>query len=104
MALSAGSTIKRCPVQDSLCCGSVARQAVDAAFARSRDAPLLDDYVKGAERLDMRVADGYPHATVHDVRRTATTHMSKHGLGKEVRIFQQNRPIADLRQRLLPAI
>lgn len=68
-----------------MCCGSVARQAVDAAFARSRDAPLLDDYVKGAERLDMRVADGYPHATVHDVRRTAATHMSKHGLGKAVR-------------------
>lgn len=30
----------------------------------------------------LRVADGYPRSTVHDPRRTATTHMSSRGLGK----------------------
>lgn len=50
---------------------------------------FYDDYVKDSERLEeealLRVADGYPRPTVHDLRRTATTHMSKQGLGKEVR-------------------
>jgi integrase len=50
---------------------------------------FYDDYVKDQERLEeeslLRVADGYPRPTVHDLRRTATTHMSKHGWGKEVR-------------------
>ncbi|EPY8539042.1 tyrosine-type recombinase/integrase, partial [Pseudomonas aeruginosa] len=50
---------------------------------------FYDDYVKDSERVEeeslLRVADGYPRPTVHDLRRTATTHMSKHGLGKEVR-------------------
>ncbi|HEP8117531.1 integrase arm-type DNA-binding domain-containing protein [Pseudomonas aeruginosa] len=50
---------------------------------------FYDDYVKDQERLEeeslLRVADGYPRPTVHDLRRTATTHMSKHGLGKDVR-------------------
>ena len=50
---------------------------------------FYDDYLKDPERVEeeslLRVADGYPRPTVHDLRRTATTHMSKHGLGKEVR-------------------
>ncbi|MNP46642.1 Phage integrase family protein [compost metagenome] len=50
---------------------------------------FYDEYVKDSERLEeealLRVADGYPRPTVHDLRRTATTHMSKQGLGKEVR-------------------
>ena len=50
---------------------------------------FYDDYVKDSDRVEeeslLRVADGYPRPTVHDLRRTATTHMSKHGLGKEVR-------------------
>ncbi|MBT0631960.1 phage integrase family protein [Pseudomonas aeruginosa] len=50
---------------------------------------FYDEYVKDPERVEeeslLRVADGYPRPTVHDLRRTATTHMSKHGLGKEVR-------------------
>jgi len=50
---------------------------------------FYDDYVKDTERLEeeglLRVADGYPRPTVHDLRRTATTHMSSKGLGKDVR-------------------
>ena len=50
---------------------------------------FYDDYVKDSERVEeeslLRVADDYPRPTVHDLRRTATTHMSKQGLGKEVR-------------------
>ncbi|MFG0723399.1 tyrosine-type recombinase/integrase [Pseudomonas sp. GLN_6] len=50
---------------------------------------FYDDYVKDSDRVEeealLRVADGYPRPTVHDLRRTATTHMSKQGLGKEVR-------------------
>ena len=50
---------------------------------------FYDDYLKDPERVEeeglLRVADGYPRPTVHDLRRTATTHMSKHGLGKDVR-------------------
>ncbi|MDP5688183.1 site-specific integrase [Pseudomonas aeruginosa] len=50
---------------------------------------FYDDYVKDSGRVEeeslLRVADGYPRPTVHDLRRTATTHMSKHGLGKDVR-------------------
>ncbi|MFP5423299.1 MAG: tyrosine-type recombinase/integrase [Gammaproteobacteria bacterium] len=50
---------------------------------------FYDDYVKDSARVEeeslLRVADGYPRPTVHDLRRTATTHMSKQGLGKDVR-------------------
>lgn len=50
---------------------------------------FYDDYVKDSDRVEeeglLRVADGYPRPTVHDLRRTATTHMSKQGLGKDVR-------------------
>lgn len=50
---------------------------------------FYDDYVKDKERVEeeslLRVADGYPRPTVHDLRRTATTHMSSRGLGKDVR-------------------
>jgi integrase len=50
---------------------------------------FYDTYVKDQERMDeeglLRVADGYPRPTVHDLRRSATTHMSSRGLGKDVR-------------------
>lgn len=50
---------------------------------------FYDEYVKDEGRLEeeglLRVADGYPRPTVHDLRRTATTHMSSRGLGKDVR-------------------
>jgi integrase len=50
---------------------------------------FYDDYVKDNDRVEqeglLRIADGYPRPTVHDLRRTATTHMSKQGLGKDVR-------------------
>ncbi|VXC77794.1 Integrase [Pseudomonas sp. 9AZ] len=50
---------------------------------------FYDDYVKDAARVQedalLRVADGYPRPTVHDLRRTATTHMSSKGLGKDAR-------------------
>ncbi|MHA5671453.1 tyrosine-type recombinase/integrase [Pseudomonas aeruginosa] len=50
---------------------------------------FYDDYVNDPDRLEgeglLRVADGYPRPTVHDLRRTATTHMSSKGLGKDVR-------------------
>ena len=50
---------------------------------------FYDDYVKDSARVEeeslLRVADGYPRPTVHDLRRTATTHMAKLGLGKDVR-------------------
>ena len=50
---------------------------------------IYDDYVKDKERVEeeglLRVADGYPRPTVHDLRRTATTHMSRQGLGKDIR-------------------
>lgn len=50
---------------------------------------LYDGYVEDSERLEdealLRVADGYPRPIVHDLRRTATTHMSKQVLVKEVR-------------------
>lgn len=50
---------------------------------------FYDSYVKDQARMDeeglLRVADGYPRPTVHDLRRSATTHMSSRGLGKDVR-------------------
>jgi integrase len=50
---------------------------------------FYDQYVKDKDRLEegslLRVADDYPRPTVHDLRRSATTHMSRQGLGKEVR-------------------
>ncbi|MCY1376618.1 hypothetical protein D9M69_641250 [compost metagenome] len=50
---------------------------------------FYDTYVEDKERLEeerlLRVADGYPRPTVHDLRRTATTHMSSRGLGKDLR-------------------
>ncbi len=50
---------------------------------------FYDNYVQDQDRVEeeglLRVADGYPRPTVHDLRRTATTHMSSRGLGKEVR-------------------
>jgi integrase len=50
---------------------------------------IYDEYVKDAARLEdealLRVADGYPRPTVHDLRRSATTYMSSRGLGKDVR-------------------
>jgi integrase len=50
---------------------------------------FYDDYVKDKDLAEeeslLRIADGYPRPTVHDLRRSATTHMSKQGLGKEVR-------------------
>lgn len=50
---------------------------------------FYDTYVKDNDRVEqeglLRIADGYPRPTVHDLRRTATTHMSRQGLGKEVR-------------------
>ncbi len=50
---------------------------------------FYDTYVKDSDRVEqeglLRIADGYPRPTVHDLRRTATTHMSRQGLGKEVR-------------------
>ena len=33
----------------------------------------------------LRIAEDYPRPTVHDLRRSATTHMSRQGLGKDVR-------------------
>lgn len=33
----------------------------------------------------LRVAEGYPRPTVHDLRRTATTHMYSRDLGRDVR-------------------
>ncbi|GMQ53678.1 site-specific integrase [Halopseudomonas aestusnigri] len=46
-------------------------------------------YVKDMDRVEheglLRVADGYPRPVVHDLRRTATTHMTSRGLGKDVR-------------------
>ncbi len=50
---------------------------------------LYDDYVKDKELVQkeglLRIAEGYPRPTAHDLRRTATTHMSKRGLGKDIR-------------------
>ncbi len=50
---------------------------------------FYDSYVKDQARMDeeqlLRVADGYPRPTVHDLRRSATTYMSSRGLGKDVR-------------------
>jgi integrase len=50
---------------------------------------FYDNYVKDKDRVEeeslLRVADDYPRPTVHDLRRSATTHMSRQGLGKEVR-------------------
>lgn len=50
---------------------------------------FYDDYIKDPERVEeealLRIGDGYPRPTVHDLRRTATTHMSQQGLGKEAR-------------------
>lgn len=50
---------------------------------------FYDNYVKDEARINeerlLRVADGYPRPTVHDLRRTATTHMSSRGLGRDVR-------------------
>jgi len=50
---------------------------------------FYDDYVKDKDRVEeeslLRVADDYPRPTVHDLRRSATTHMSRQGLGKDVR-------------------
>lgn len=50
---------------------------------------FYDTYVKDSDRAEqeglLRIADGYPRPIVHDLRRTATTHMSKQGLGKDIR-------------------
>ncbi|MBA6421051.1 MAG: integrase family protein [Pseudomonas sp.] len=50
---------------------------------------LYDTYVADAELVKseglLRIAEGYPRPTAHDLRRTATTHMSGRGLGKNVR-------------------
>lgn len=50
---------------------------------------LYDDYVANKELMRreslLRVAEGYPRPIAHDLRRTATTHMSARGLGKDVR-------------------
>ncbi|MNM69697.1 Prophage CP4-57 integrase [compost metagenome] len=50
---------------------------------------FYDNYVAQEGKVEeeglLRVAEGYPRPTVHDLRRTATTHMSSRGLGKDVR-------------------
>ena len=50
---------------------------------------FYDDYVKDKDRVEeeslLRIAEDYPRPTVHDLRRSATTHMSRQGLGKDVR-------------------
>ena len=50
---------------------------------------FYDNYVKDKGRVEeeslLRIAEDYPRPTVHDLRRSATTHMSRQGLGKEVR-------------------
>ena len=50
---------------------------------------FYDDYVKDTDRVEeeslLRIAEDYPRPTVHDLRRSATTHMSRQGLGKDVR-------------------
>lgn len=50
---------------------------------------FYDNYVQDEARVVeeglLRVAEGYPRPTVHDLRRTATTHMSSRGLGRDVR-------------------
>ena len=50
---------------------------------------FYDNYVKDKDRVEeeslLRVAEDYPRPTVHDLRRSATTHMSRQGLGKDVR-------------------
>ncbi|WP_177345236.1 integrase arm-type DNA-binding domain-containing protein [Pseudomonas sp. CC6-YY-74] len=50
---------------------------------------FYDNYVAQEGKVEeeglLRVAVGYPRPTVHDLRRTATTHMSSRGLGKDVR-------------------
>lgn len=50
---------------------------------------FYDNYLAEEGRVEeealLRVAEDYPRPTVHDLRRTATTHMSSRGLGKEVR-------------------
>lgn len=50
---------------------------------------FYDNYLAEEGRVEeeglLRVAEDYPRPTVHDLRRTATTHMSSRGLGKDVR-------------------
>lgn len=50
---------------------------------------FYDTYVKDKDRVEeeslLRIAEDYPRPTVHDLRRSATTHMSRQGLGKDVR-------------------
>ena len=50
---------------------------------------LYDTYVDDPKLVEseglLRIAEGYPRPTAHDLRRTATTHMSGRGLGKNVR-------------------
>jgi len=50
---------------------------------------FYDTYVQDKDRVEeeslLRIAEDYPRPTVHDLRRSATTHMSRQGLGKDVR-------------------
>ncbi|MBA6421815.1 integrase family protein [Pseudomonas sp. 5Ae-yellow] len=50
---------------------------------------LYDTYVANSDLVKseglLRIAEGYPRPTAHDLRRTATTHMSGRGLGKDIR-------------------
>ncbi|MBB3105455.1 hypothetical protein [Azomonas macrocytogenes] len=57
---------------------------ISTARSQPGNAPFLRQLYRVEEEGLLRVADGYPRPTVHDLRRTATTHMSSQGLSKEV--------------------
>jgi len=58
--------------------------SLNRAMRRLYDDYVADEKLMQSENL-LRVAEGYPRPTAHDLRRTATTHMSARGLGKDVR-------------------
>lgn len=58
--------------------------SMNRAMRRLYDTYAADQELVNSEGL-LRIADGYPRPTAHDLRRTATTHMSGRGLVKNVR-------------------
>jgi integrase len=58
--------------------------SINRAMRRFYDTYVANTELVKSEGL-LRIAEGYPRPTAHDLRRTATTHMSSRGLGKNVR-------------------
>ena len=58
--------------------------SINRAMRRFYDTYVANTELVNSEGL-LRIAEGYPRPTAHDLRRTATTHMSGRGLGKDVR-------------------